>query len=162
MIQMIVAYDQNRAIGAHNHLLWGISELKNDMQRFRELTTGTTVVMGRKTYDSIGKALPNRRNIVVSRTTDRLDDAELASSIEDALKLCENEAVVNIIGGGEIYKLALPYTDIVFATEVQHKFDNADIYFPELVGSWHAVNQGDFGADESNKYPHKFMKYERR
>jgi dihydrofolate reductase len=162
MIRAVVAYDQNRAIGGHNELLWGPGDMKDDMRRFRETTRGHTVIMGRKTYDSIGRPLPDRRNIVVSRTVSDIPGAESAQSIEAALQLAEHDDNIDIIGGQQIYALALPYLDAVVATEVQNSFDGADAHFPELPGDWNITEDTFHESDSDNKYPYRFVTYERQ
>lgn len=127
---IIVAIAKNNAIGKNNDLLWHIS---GDLKRFKEITSGHTVIMGRKTFFSLPKgALPNRRNIVI---TDCSDDccpgAEKVSSIEEAIHVCDPEAENFIIGGGMIYKQFLPIADKIYLTVVNKIYD-ADVFFPEI------------------------------
>ncbi len=120
----------NRALGRDNDLIYKIPE---DLKRFRELTSGHTIVMGRKTYDSIGRLLPNRTNIIVTRDVDfRLDGAVIAHSVEEALRKAEEieKEEVFIIGGGQIYEQALPLTDRLYLTVIEGSPD-ADIFFPD-------------------------------
>lgn len=162
MIRSIVAYDKNHAIGNGNELLWRSGEMKSDMKRFRTMTRGHAVIMGRKTFESIGMALPQRRNIVVSNTLDQNNGIEVVTSIDDAISLCEAEAEVYVIGGGQIYEAAMRHVNAIVATEVQHEFNDADTYFPPLDGSWHTTEDEMFQADENNKYPYRFVTYERQ
>ena len=112
MINIIVAYDKNLAIGKDNTLVWRQSA---DLKRFKELTSGHTVVMGRKTFESIGRPLPNRRNIVITRQDIKIDGVEIINSIDDIKNIKED---IFIIGGGEIYKSCLILADRIFATEI--------------------------------------------
>ncbi|MDB5177839.1 MAG: dihydrofolate reductase, partial [Candidatus Saccharibacteria bacterium] len=130
MKRIIVAYDKNRGIGASNDLLW-VRDLPADLRHFRELTTGSTVVMGRKTYESIGKPLANRDNIVISRSPLEIEGVKTVSSLDKAYKLASTEDVY-IIGGGQIYNMALETVDEVVATEVDETFPQAEIFFPPL------------------------------
>lgn len=161
MIRAIVAYDQNRAIGRNNELFWGKGEMKNDMRRFREKTLGHAVIMGRKTFESMGQPLPKRRNIIMSRTLGSAAGAEVVTTFEQALELCEGDDYVDVIGGEQIYKESLPFLNIVHATEVAHQFENADAYFPQLTGEWSVTEDATYEADENNIYSYRFMTYER-
>ena len=129
MISIIVVVGKNREIGFQNKLLWEIPE---DMQRFKKLTTGHTVVMGDKTFESIGGALAGRKNIVVSLNKDcQAPGCEVRNSLEDVLKEAKkSEDEVFVIGGGTIYKLALPWADKLYVTEVDDA-PKADTYFPD-------------------------------
>ena len=119
----------NRVIGANNTLPWHISE---DLKHFKSLTTGHTIIMGRKTYESIGRPLPNRRNIVISRNTEAsYEGAEVVHSIEDAFSICKNDNEVFVIGGSNIYEQALSLVDYVYITEIKKSF-SGDAFFPEI------------------------------
>ena len=157
MIKIIVAVSKNGVIGGNNSLIWS---LPNDMKRFKKITTGGAVVMGRKTYESIGRALPNRRNIIISRDNNLfIDQCEVVNSIEEALMLTNNDCF--IIGGGEIYKQALPITDVIYLTRIDEEFEG-DTYFPELnKNDWFESLNESFEPDEKNKHKHSFIKYER-
>jgi dihydrofolate reductase len=128
---------KNRVIGAENKLPWSIPE---DLKRFREITTGHPIVMGRKTYDSIGRPLPKRTNIVITRDASvRLDGCEMAGSVEEAVELASREDVpgreeVMIIGGGEIYRQSLRLADRLYLTLIGHDVAG-DAYFPEFAWS---------------------------
>ncbi|MBG6234549.1 dihydrofolate reductase [Pedobacter sp. CAN_A7] len=129
ILSIVVAISENNAIGKDNKLLW---HLPADLKHFKEITSGHTIVMGRKTYDSIGKPLPNRRNIVVSRNADlNLDGVETYLGLEQALAACRNEAEVFLIGGAEIYRQALKYTNKIYLTRIHETYE-ADTFFPEL------------------------------
>ncbi|MEY3878898.1 MAG: Dihydrofolate reductase [Pseudomonadota bacterium] len=119
----------NRVIGINNTLPWHISE---DLKHFKSLTTGHTIIMGRKTYESIGRPLPNRRNIVISRNTEAsYEGAEVVHSIEDAFSICKNDNEVFVIGGSNIYEQALSLVDYIYITEIKKSF-SGDAFFPEI------------------------------
>lgn len=156
MINIIVATSKNRVIGNNNSLIW---KLPADLKRFKQITTGSTVVMGRKTYESIGKPLPNRRNIIITRDTNYLvDNCEVVNSLEEALMLCNNECF--IIGGGEIYKQSIDKADRIYLTLVQEDFEG-DTYFPEIGKEWTKVFREDYEGDEKNEHKYSFIDYER-
>lgn len=157
MIKIVVAVSKNWVIGNNNTLIW---KLPNDLKRFKEITTGGSVVMGRKTYESIGRPLPNRRNIIITRDLNyHIEDCEVVNSIEEALLLTNNDCF--IIGGGEIYKQSLPITDIIYLTRIDEEFEG-DTYFPELnKNDWFESLNESFEPDEKNKHKYSFIKYER-
>ena len=134
MISLIVAHSKNNVIGKDGQLPWHISD---DLKRFKELTTGHPIIMGRKTFESIGRALPNRRNIVVSRQNDfHAENITVVGDIRNAINLVEDEDEAFIIGGGEIYKQSLKFADKVYVTYVDEETDG-DAYFPELnLDNW--------------------------
>ncbi len=136
-ISIIVAADEHNGIGKDNQLLWHISE---DLKYFKKLTSGHSIIMGRKTYDSIGKPLPNRRNIVISRQTDlSIPGCEVVHALEQALVLCQQETEVFIIGGAEIFKHSIDLADTIYLTQVHAVFE-ADTFFPKLDAAWKTVN----------------------
>jgi dihydrofolate reductase len=158
-VSIIVAIAKNHAIGKNNKLLW---HLPKDLKHFKDVTTGHTVIMGRKTYDSVGKPLPKRRNIVITRQAISIEDCEVVSSVEAALALCANEEEVFIVGGAEIYKQALPLTDRIYLTIIDHDFDG-DTFFPELNDQdWKETERENFEPDEKNKYAYSFITLQRR
>ncbi len=129
IVSIVVAIAENNAIGKDNHLLW---KLPKDLKHFKDITAGHTVIMGRKTFDSVGKPLPNRRNIVITRDLKlKLAGAEVTNSLDEALKLCDPKEEVMIVGGAEIYRQALTLTDRIYLTRVHHSYD-ADTFFPEI------------------------------
>lgn len=156
---VVVAYDKNRGIGAGGDLLWQ-RDLPADLIHFKELTTGKTVIMGRKTYESIGRPLPNRQNIVLSRGLTAIPGVVMASSLAEAYAMAEHE--VCIIGGGSVYEQALPDTDAVYATEVDASFPQATVFFPPLGPEWQETAREPHAADERNRYAYDFVTYERR
>jgi len=156
MIKIIVATSKNKVIGNNNKLIW---KLSSDLKRFKELTTGHPVVMGRKTYESIGRPLPNRRNIIITRNLEyRVDDCEIVSSLDEALLLTKNDCF--IIGGGEIYKQSLEVADKIYLTLVHEDFEG-DTIFPELGKEWAEVSNEDFEPDENNAHKYSFINYEK-
>lgn len=131
-VSIIVAKAKNNAIGKDNQLLWHISE---DLKRFKALTMGHPIIMGRKTFESIGRPLPGRRNIVISRNFTR-EGVETASSVEDALARCQGEDEIFITGGGEIYRQTMDIADRLYITDVDCEPDG-DTFFPEIdPGLW--------------------------
>ena len=158
MKSIVVAYDRNRGIGADNELLW--PSMPADFRHFREITTGETVIMGRKTYDSIGRPLPNRQNIVVSRSDLTIDGVTVVGTLEDAYAASEHE--IFVIGGGSIYAQALTDMDLVHATEIDGAFPHATVFFPALGAEWHEAAREHHEADEKNAYPYDFVTYERK
>ena len=163
MKNIIVAYDQDRAIGANGDLLWKKGELSGDMKHFRELTMGNVMIMGRKTLDSIGIELPGRKTIVCSRDNNcEIPNIETARSLEEAYSIAEEYAgEIFIVGGGEIYKQALKDVERIYATEVEATINGADTYFPKLDRRWHKSNSQKFPADDKNIYPYNFVTYDR-
>ncbi len=148
-ISLIVAVSEDGAIGDKGNLLWHLS---SDLKRFKAITTGHTIIMGRKTYDSLPNgALPNRRNIVVSRQLKSLKDAEVYSDIDEALKATSDEDIVYILGGGEIYKKTFPRADELHITLVHKSYPEADTRFPEWkLTDWNILKQERIGQDEKN------------
>ena len=159
-ISIVVAISENNAIGKDNQLLW---HLPADLKHFKNITTGHTIIMGRKTYDSIGKPLPNRRNIIITRQKGlNIEGVEVANSLDEALALCENENEVFIIGGAEIYKQAIAVAHRIYLTRVHQDF-KADAFFPEIDNeSWKEVEKVDHLPDEKNKFAYTFSTLERR
>ena len=149
-ISLIVAVAEDRAIGDKGNLLWHLS---SDLKRFKAITTGHTIIMGRKTYDSLPNgALPNRRNIVISRQLKSLKDAEVYSYIDEALKATSDEDIVYIIGGGEIYKKTFPRADELHITLVHKSYPEADTRFPEWkLTDWNILKQEQIGQDQKNE-----------
>lgn len=128
-VSMIAAIGKNNELGKGNDLIW---HFRDDMKFFRTTTTGSTVIMGRKTFDSLPGALPNRRNIVITRNADfHADNVEVVSSVDEALRISSDDNVF-IIGGGKIYEEFLKYADKLYLTEIEADCDDAEIYFPEF------------------------------
>lgn len=159
MISIIVAVSDDWGIGRNNDLLWHIPE---DLKRFKRLTTGKTVLMGKKTWESLPKRpLPNRRNIVLTDIPgEKLEGAEMAYSINEALGKCENGEEVFIMGGGSIYRQFLPMADRLYISHV-HMTALADIFFPEInMQDWKIVEKEEFAKTETDP-PYTYVIYER-
>ncbi len=158
MRSIVVAYDRARGIGAHNDLLWQ-RDLPADLRHFKELTMGGSLIMGRNTYESIGRALPGRENIVV---THRPIDA-LGIVAVDSLAAAYTAAHGNqfVIGGASIYEQALADVDMIYATEVDETFPEAEVFFPALDDAWQERSRESFDADDRNKYSYDFVTYAR-
>lgn len=159
IISLIAAVANNGVIGNGNTLLW---KLPADMKRFRALTIGKPVIMGRKTYESIGRPLPERMNIILTRDKGyHKDGCEIAYSPEEALQRCAGREEAMVIGGGEIYKLFLPRANRIYLTLVDHHFDG-DTYFPKLPkAEWQEISRESHGPDERNPYSYSFVVWER-
>ncbi|RZT21832.1 dihydrofolate reductase [Fictibacillus sp. BK138] len=157
MISFVVAMDEKLAIGKDNDLPW---YLPNDLKHFKKTTMGKPIVMGRKTYESIGKPLPGRENIVVTRDQSYVaEGTTIVHSVDEVLKM--NAEEICVIGGSEIFKQFLPVADRLYITEIHHTFD-ADTFFPELNDDeWNEVSRTTGIVDEKNKYPHDFVVYEK-
>lgn len=161
MKNIVVAYDKNRGIGAHNDLLWQ-RDLPADLAHFKDLTTGNAIIMGRKTYESIGRPLPNRQNIVLSREPLGIPGVTVVSNLDDAYAAVDSGKEIYVIGGGQIYALALPTIDRIYATEVNADFPQADIFFPQLAtGEWREVIREHHERDDKNAYSFDFVTYDR-
>lgn len=161
MKYIIVAYDRNRAIGAKGELPWE-GQMKNDMQRVRELTTGNAIIMGRTTYDSIGHALPNRQNIVITHRPFEAKDVTVVSTLNDAYAAVGPGKDAYIFGGGQIYALALDTVDEIITTEIDTIIDDGDAFFPELDQSvWREASREGHQNDDKNKYDYAFVTYKR-
>lgn len=160
-ICIIAAVAQNLAIGNANKLLYW---LPNDLKRFKSLTTGHTVIMGRKTFDSLPKgALPNRRNIVLSRTVSELPGAEVFATLEEALRNCKCEEEVYIMGGESVYRQAMSMADRLCLTEIKDTPKVADAFFPRFdMADWQAVWTEEHEADDKHAQKYRFVTYERR
>jgi len=158
---MIVAIAEMNAIGQNNDLLAYIS---NDLKRFKALTTGHTVIMGRKTFESLPNGpLPNRRNIVITRNTElNIDGAEVVNTPEQAIELCTKEEEVFIIGGATIYETFLSRTDKLYLTQINQFFNDADTFFPEIkMEEWKEVNKEVITDDNKTDFTYTFLDLER-
>ena len=158
MISVIAAVARNRAIGYENKLIhW----LPNDLKRFKALTTDHTIVMGRNTFLSLPKgALPNRRNIVLSRSQKAFPGCDTYASLKEALQHCSNDEDIYIIGGASVYKQALPLADRLCLTEIDDTPAQADTFFPDY-SDWHEIWREDHPTDDRHAFPYAFVDYER-
>ena len=159
---IIVAISLNHAIGKDNQLLW---HLPADLKFFKSTTMGFPVIMGRKTFQSIGRTLPGRKNVVITNNqnynSDQQFDLLVVSSLDQALLELNTEKEVFIIGGGQIYKQAIEIVDAIYLTVVNVKIDG-DVYFPEIdLSKFHLIWEEKHLADEKNKFDYTFQKYER-
>jgi len=159
-ISIIAAMSSNRVIGFNDDLPW---HLPPDLRRFKELTMGHHMIMGRKTFDTVGRPLPGRVTIVVTRQSDFChQDVLVAHSIDDALRLAQNEEEVFIAGGGEIYRLTLGVADRIYLTVIDREFEG-DTFFPIFDESdWQTVEVQEFPSDEQNPLGFAFLTLDRR
>lgn len=159
MISIIVAVAANGVIGDNNSLLWHISE---DLRNFKRITSGHPVVMGRKTFESLGRPLPNRTNVVVSRTVTEIEGCRVAASLDAAIAMFPEDEEVFIIGGAQIYAQALDSADKIYLTRVEHDYEG-DTSFPEWDATrWHLTSREAFPRGEKYPYPFAFEEYERK
>lgn len=159
MISIIVAVAANGVIGSGNRMPWHIPE---DLKRFKAITTGHPVVMGRKTFESLGRPLPNRTNVVITRNRDyRAEGATVVGSLYEALALFGQDEEIFIIGGGEIYKQAMEIAEKLYITRIRHEFDG-DTYFPDIDGDkWSATYCETHQRGEKFPHPFEFVDYRR-
>lgn len=158
IISLIAAMDKNRLIGSNNGLPW---HLPADFKHFKEVTLGKPVIMGRKTFESIGRPLPGRKNIVVSRLGFKADGIEGAASIDEALNLVANEAEVMIIGGANLYEQMIDQAQRLYLTHVDAKC-SGDAWFPAFEKeSWKVIDSYHVDADDKNNYSFDVVTYER-
>jgi dihydrofolate reductase len=161
-LTLIVATGENNAIGKDNDLIWHLSD---DLKRFKSLTNGHHIIMGRKTFESFPKPLPNRTHIVITRQTDYKvpSGVIVVNNLEDAIDAARNDKQAFVIGGGEIYKQAMPLVDILEITRVHSTFDDADTFFPEIDETkWKEVHRKTHDADEKHAYAFSFLTYTRK
>lgn len=158
-IIIIAAVARNRAIGLDNKLLWRLPE---DLKRFKALTMGCPILMGRKTFESLGRPLPGRRNLVISRNEAcRFDGAEVFASLEAALVACATESKIFVIGGGEVYAQALPIADVLDLTEVDDA-PLADAFFPDFdCEQWQECSR-ETHHDAISQLDYHFVEYRRK
>lgn len=158
MVSIIVAIATNGVIGDKNSLLWHIKE---DMRFFRQKTTSHPVIMGRKTYDSLGRPLPNRTNVVISRTLNHIEGCTVVHSLEEAIALFPSEEEIFIIGGAQIYAQALDVADRMYITRIEHSYEG-DTSFPEWDrAQWQLIENESMLCGENFRYPFSFETYVR-
>ena len=161
ILKAIVAYAENRVIGKNNDLIW---HLPDDLKHFKTHTAGKTIIMGRKTWDSLGgRPLPNRRHIVITRKKDFVaKGAEVTHSLEDAIHLAKAEKEVYIVGGAQIYALSMPMIDVLEITEVHAAFDG-DAYFPTFnTANFELISQHYHPTDENHQFSFTFKTWVRK
>ena len=160
-LTIIVAAGENNAIGKDNGLIWHLS---NDLKRFKKLTNGHHIIMGRKTFESFPKPLPNRTHIVITRQSDYKvpDGVIVVNSLADAIDAAKSDDKPFIIGGGEIYKQGMPLADTLEITRVHASFKDADTFFPDIDASeWKEINRETHDADEKHAHAFSFLTYKR-
>ncbi|KOY51012.1 dihydrofolate reductase [Polaribacter dokdonensis] len=161
MITIIAAIAKNNALGKNNDLIW---HLPADLKRFKKVTTGHHILMGRNTFESIGRPLPNRTTIIITKNENYVQEGCLiANSVEQAIEMAHEDNQIFIIGGAQVYEYAMKhdFADALDITLVHHEFD-ADVYFPEIDPSiWERVEREDFIADEKNKFDYSFIRYKK-
>jgi dihydrofolate reductase len=163
-ISLIVAKAQNDAIGKDNDLLWRI---RDDLKRFKKLTSHHVVIHGRKSYESIGKPLPNRSNIVITRSKSyQAPGAFVCHTFDEALDLAkklEHRGEIFVIGGAEIYRQSLPYVNRMYISEVKADFPDADVFFPKLnLEEWQCVERQEYQKSEFNEFDFDFLIWEKK
>lgn len=160
MIIMIAAVAENNALGKNNDLLW---HLPGDFKRFKEITSGHHIIMGRKTFESFPKPLPNRTHVVISRQKDFLPEGCIvAENLEKAIAVCPKNEDLFIIGGGQIYKQSIHLADKLDITRVHHSFE-ADVYFPEINPEvWELTSEIFNPKDEKHLFDYTFQTFVRR
>ena len=160
MISIIAAVAKNRAIGYQNKLIYW---LPNDLKRFKALTTGHTIIMGRNTFLSLPKgALPNRRNIVLSRSQKVFPGCDVYASLEEALKHCTPDEDIYIIGGASVYRQALKIADRLCLTEIDDTPGDADTFFPPYKDEWQEESREDHPIDDRHDFRYSFVDYIRK
>ncbi len=160
MIILIAAVAENYALGKNNDLLW---HLPLDFKRFKEITSGHYIIMGRKTFDSFPKPLPNRTHVIISRQIGlKHEGCIVVQDLEKAIAICPKNEDVYIIGGGEIYAQSIHLADQLDITRVHHSFD-ADVYFPEIEPEiWELISETFNPKDEKHLFDYTFQKYTRK
>lgn len=156
MINIIAAVALNRAIGYQNKLIYW---LPNDLKRFKALTTGHTIIMGRRTFESLPKgALPNRRNIVLTRSQHTFPNCEVYASLQEALKHCQEDEEVFIIGGASVYQQAMAVADRLCLTEINDTPKDADTFFPSY-DDWKVIQKETHSKDDKHAFEYAFVDY---
>ncbi len=160
MLTIIAAVAENNALGKNNDLIW---RLPNDFKRFKKITSGHHVIMGRKTFESLDKPLPNRTTIIITRNVNyHAPGCIIVNSLENAIIAAREDENPFILGGGEIYKQALEFADILDLTRVHHVFDEADTFFPEIdFTKWIEIFREDHAADDTHNYDYSFIRYKK-
>lgn len=161
-IAIVVALDENNGIGREGDLL---CHLPNDLKHFKQVTSGHTVIMGRRTYESLPKgALPNRINVVItSDAADNYPGCIVVRSVEEALIHCQKDEKIFIIGGGQLYRATLGLADRLYLTRIHHTFSDADTFFPEIdFDEWTLTEKEMHEADDKHRYPYTFLTYRKK
>lgn len=156
----LVAYDRNRAIGSGGQLPWE-GRMKTDLKHVKELTDGNAIIMGRRTFDAIGQALPDRQNIVITHHPFVADNVTVVDNLDDAYDAVEFGCDAIIFGGGQIYQLAMDSIDEIVATEIYTKVTGADAFFPPIGDEWVEASREHHDADDNNAFAFDFVTYKR-
>ena len=158
-ISLIVAMATNRAIGLNNQMPWHLSA---DLKKFKAITMGAPILMGRKTFESIGRPLPGRTNIIISRNSEyQQQDCLVFNSVKSALNYCQQYDEVFVIGGASFYNAMLDKADMLYLTQINQSFE-ADTFFPHInLNEWKEISREDIGNDESVDFSYSFLKLER-
>lgn len=168
MLSLIVAVAENGAIGRNNELLWHISE---DLKYFKSTTTGHPVIMGRKTYESIGRPLPGRRNVVLTRgdmeipsiKNPQTTSMEIVHSLDEVYSLVQGDEEFFVMGGGMLYNATFPKADMLYLTKIYAVAEDADTFFPQVKDDeWEIVKEGEMMHDEENDIDYQFLVYKRK
>jgi dihydrofolate reductase len=157
----MIAMDKNRVIGVDNRLPW---HLPADLKKFKQVTLGHAVIMGRKTYESIGKPLPGRTNVIVTRQKEYKapESCIVVHSLEDAIKACSSDSEPFLIGGADLIVQGMRFVERLYITEIDTAVPRGDVYFPKLEeGMWKLTAREDHSPDEKNPYRYSFLTYER-
>lgn len=162
IISLVAAASDNDVIGRDGWMPW---DLPAELAHFRDITRGKTVIMGRKTYDSVGRPMPNRHNIVVSRRKDLvIPGVDVVQSIEEAIELAKKDSLpeICVIGGEQIYRAAMPFADRIHLSRVHAHIDNGEAFFPDIDGNeWKEVERREHPADPENPIPYTMFVYNR-
>ena len=162
MLSIIVAIAKNNAIGKDNKLLWHLPE---DLKRFKRMTTGHNIIMGRKTFESLGRVLPNRHHVILCNDVKLNIEDENVEILDDISKLdkyINSEEENFVIGGATMYKLLMPYSKKMYITEIDKEFDG-DVYFPEIsLNEWNATEREKGPQDNENDFEYEYVTYERK
>ncbi len=156
MINIIVAIAENNVIGGNNQLLWHISE---DLQHFKKITSGHPVIMGRKTYESLGRPLPNRENVVITRSQIEIEGCRVVHSLGEALDLFTPQESIFVIGGAEIYREAMPLADRLYLTRVHHPYEGDTLYPEWRESEWECVSRQRYERGAKYDHPYTFEEY---
>lgn len=159
---MIAAHDEIRTLGRNNELIW---HLPDDLKHFKSTTSGHAVIMGRKTFDSLnGKPLPKRHNIVITRQSGfSFPGVTVVQSLNEAIAAARDDDQPFIVGGGQVYKLALPIANRLEITVIHHRFESGDAFFPEInLNEWDLTREDYHPADAQHAYPFTFLRYDRK
>lgn len=162
MLSIIVAIAKNNAIGKDNKLLWHLPE---DLKRFKRMTTGHNIIMGRKTFESLGRVLPNRHHVILcndAKLNIEDENVEILDDISKLDKYINSDEENFVIGGATMYKLLMPYAKKMYITEIDKEFDG-DVYFPEIsLNEWNATEREKGPEDNENDFEYEYVTYERK